>query len=132
MPSTSSKAGLSAAGGIAAAIGSALCCAGPLVALLLGVSGAGLARTFEPLRPVLGGALMFSSLKLLAVATIGAAILCPLCESRVASGASAVGGVMANAIANAIADTATARLHISGITCGSCPTTAATARTRRS
>lgn len=52
MPSPSSKAGLSAAGGIVAAIGSTLCCAGPLVAVLLGVSGAGLSRTFEPLRPV--------------------------------------------------------------------------------
>ena len=32
-------------------MGSALCCAGPLVAVALGVSGAGLAATFEPLRP---------------------------------------------------------------------------------
>ena len=38
-------------GGIAAAVGSALCCAGPLVAVFLGLSGAGLATTFEPLRP---------------------------------------------------------------------------------
>jgi mercuric ion transport protein len=30
---------------------SVLCCAGPLVAVALGVSGAGLAATFEPLRP---------------------------------------------------------------------------------
>jgi mercuric ion transport protein len=52
MPSTSSKTALSTAGGVAAALGSTLCCAGPLVAVLLGVSGAGLARTFEPLRPV--------------------------------------------------------------------------------
>ena len=43
---------LGAAGGaVAAAVGSALCCAGPLVAVSLGVSGAGLASTFEPLRP---------------------------------------------------------------------------------
>lgn len=38
-------------GAVAAAIGSALCCAGPLVAVTLGVSGAGLSSTFEPLRP---------------------------------------------------------------------------------
>lgn len=38
------------AGAVAAAVGSALCCAGPIVAVALGVSGAGLA-VFEPLRP---------------------------------------------------------------------------------
>jgi len=37
-------------GGVAAAAGSALCCAGPVLAVTLGVSGAGLSR-FEPLRP---------------------------------------------------------------------------------
>jgi mercuric ion transport protein len=52
MPSTSSKAAVSTVGGIIAAIGSTLCCAGPLVAVLIGVSGAGLSRMFEPLRPV--------------------------------------------------------------------------------
>lgn len=45
------KALFAAAGGVAAALGSALCCAGPLVAAALGLSGAGLASTFEPLRP---------------------------------------------------------------------------------
>ncbi len=40
-------------GGITAAFASALCCAGPLIAVSLGVSGAGLASTFEPLRPYL-------------------------------------------------------------------------------
>ena len=51
-----SKTRLAAAGGIVAAVGSALCCAGPLVAVFLGLSGAGLAATFEPLRPYfLGG-----------------------------------------------------------------------------
>src|SRR5229473_852719 len=39
-------------GGVVAAIASTLCCAGPLVAVSLGVSSAGLARIFEPLRPV--------------------------------------------------------------------------------
>lgn len=42
---------LAATGGVAAAVGSALCCVGPLLAVALGVSGAGLAATFEPLRP---------------------------------------------------------------------------------
>jgi mercuric ion transport protein len=46
-----SKAIASVAGGIVAAVASTLCCAGPLVAVALGVSGAGLAQTFEPLRP---------------------------------------------------------------------------------
>ncbi len=50
------KAILTAAGGVGAAFGSALCCAGPLLAVTLGVSGAGLSATFEPLRPYfLGG-----------------------------------------------------------------------------
>lgn len=53
MPSPLGKALLAAGGGVAAAIGSALCCAGPLVAVFLGLSGAGLAATFEPLRPYL-------------------------------------------------------------------------------
>lgn len=43
-------------GAVVAAVGSALCCAGPLVAVALGMSGAGLASTFEPLRPYLVGA----------------------------------------------------------------------------
>lgn len=41
----------SAAGAVGASFASALCCAGPLIAVTLGVSGAGLASTFEPLRP---------------------------------------------------------------------------------
>ena len=45
------KTVLAAVGAVAGAIGSALCCAGPLVAVALGMSGAGLAATFEPLRP---------------------------------------------------------------------------------
>ncbi|HXF94987.1 MAG TPA: mercuric transporter MerT family protein [Gemmatimonadales bacterium] len=45
------KTVLAVTGGIAAAVGSALCCAGPLLAITLGLSGAGLAATFEPLRP---------------------------------------------------------------------------------
>lgn len=40
-----------AAGGALAGFASALCCAGPLVAVALGVSGAGVAATFEPFRP---------------------------------------------------------------------------------
>ncbi len=42
---------LAAMGAVGAAFVSALCCAGPLVAVMLGLSGAGLASTFEPLRP---------------------------------------------------------------------------------
>ena len=51
MTTSLTKPVLAAAGGVAAAVASALCCAGPLVAVALGLSGAGLAVTFEPLRP---------------------------------------------------------------------------------
>ncbi len=51
MTTSVSKTVLAAAGGVAAAVASTLCCAGPLVAVALGLSGAGLAATFEPLRP---------------------------------------------------------------------------------
>ncbi|MGE0161290.1 MAG: mercuric transporter MerT family protein [Gemmatimonadales bacterium] len=42
-----------AVGAVSAAAASALCCAAPVVAASLGVSGAGLAARFEPLRPYL-------------------------------------------------------------------------------
>ena len=42
---------VAAGGAVAAAVASALCCAGPLVAVALGFSAAGIAATFEPLRP---------------------------------------------------------------------------------
>lgn len=42
---------LAAIAGVGAALVSALCCAGPVLAVLVGVSGAGLSATFEPLRP---------------------------------------------------------------------------------
>lgn len=51
MPDATKNAYLAAGGGIAAAFASALCCAGPLIAVALGVSGAGIAARFEPLRP---------------------------------------------------------------------------------
>ena len=51
MTTSVTKTVLATTGGVAAAIASALCCAGPLVAVALGLSGAGLAATFEPLRP---------------------------------------------------------------------------------
>ena len=51
MPTPTTKTSLAASGAIAAAMASTLCCAGPLVAVALGLSGAGLAATFEPLRP---------------------------------------------------------------------------------
>ncbi|MFQ5550505.1 MAG: mercuric transporter MerT family protein [Gemmatimonadales bacterium] len=40
-----------AVGGVATATASALCCAGPVLAVTAGVSSAGLSATFEPLRP---------------------------------------------------------------------------------
>ena len=40
-----------AGAGVATAMASALCCAGPVLAVAVGVSGAGLSSTFEPLRP---------------------------------------------------------------------------------
>ena len=45
------KALLASIGGVGAAALASLCCAGPLLFVTLGV-GAGLASTFEPLRPV--------------------------------------------------------------------------------
>ncbi len=51
MATSVTKTVLAATGGVAAAVASTLCCAGPLVAVALGVSGAGLAATFDPLRP---------------------------------------------------------------------------------
>lgn len=56
MPSFVSKTVVAVVGTVVAAVGSALCCAGPLVAVFLGLSGAGLASTFEPLRPYFTGA----------------------------------------------------------------------------
>jgi mercuric ion transport protein len=54
---------LAAIGGVGAAFVSALCCAGPLIAVALGVSGAGFASTFEPLRPYfLAGTALFLGL----------------------------------------------------------------------
>lgn len=49
----------------------------------------------------------------------GAAFLCPLCRggAEPAAAQSAQGGAP-------VQDTATVRLHISGMTCGTCPTTA--------
>jgi mercuric ion transport protein len=44
-------------GGVAAAFLASLCCVGPLIFVTLGV-GAGLASTFEPLRPVFGAVMV--------------------------------------------------------------------------
>lgn len=54
----SMKAVLPGVGGVVAAAGSALCCAGPLLAVTVGVSGAGLSA-FEPFRPYFLGATAF-------------------------------------------------------------------------
>jgi mercuric ion transport protein len=51
MATPTTKTLLAATGGVVAAVASTLCCVGPLVAVALGLSGAGLAATFEPLRP---------------------------------------------------------------------------------
>ncbi len=48
-----SKTGAAIAGGLVAAFGASLCCVGPLLAVFVGVGGAGLSATFEPLRPYL-------------------------------------------------------------------------------
>jgi copper chaperone CopZ len=64
---------------------------------------------------------MWSSVKvglLVAAGVSGAALLCPLCDVGIpVAGAQARGAALAP-------DTAAVRLHISRMTCGSCPTTA--------
>ena len=63
MVSPASKSVFAGLGGVVAAVASSLCCAGPLIAVALGFSGAGLAATFDPLRPYLvGGTVLFLSL----------------------------------------------------------------------
>jgi periplasmic mercuric ion binding protein len=65
---------------------------------------------------------MLASMKaglLVATGITGAALLCPLCGGAVQAGGAQAPGVAAQA-----PDTATVRLHISRMTCGSCPTTA--------
>ncbi len=52
-------------------------------------------------------------------ALLGAGGLCPLSSTR-----TAVGSAQSLSIAQPAPDTATVRLHISGMTCGSCPITA--------
>ncbi len=65
---------------------------------------------------------MFSSVKaglLLAGGLTGAAFLCPLCDRGIQGAGAQHPLVVAQA-----PDTATLRLHVSGMTCGSCPATA--------
>ena len=65
---------------------------------------------------------MLSSLKvklLFAAAVGGAAALCPLCGVALQTA-----GAQATQVTLQAPDTATVRLHISKMTCGSCPTTA--------
>jgi mercuric ion transport protein len=50
-----SRVALPSAGGVLAALGSAVCCGGPTVAVAFGISSAGLS-SFEPFRPYLLGA----------------------------------------------------------------------------
>ena len=66
---------------------------------------------------------MLSPLKaglLVAAGLTGAAVLCPLCVA----GIEVAGTVPAYAFAAQASDTAVVRLHISKMTCGSCPATA--------
>ena len=66
---------------------------------------------------------MVSSLKkalLFAAGLGGAAVLCPLCGA----GLQTAGAQSPRVVAAQTPDTATVRLHISRMTCGSCPTTA--------
>lgn len=66
---------------------------------------------------------MLSTMKaglVLAAVFTGAAMLCPLCGG----GASTAAAATPPAVYGPVADTAQVRLHISGMTCGSCPTTA--------
>ncbi len=65
---------------------------------------------------------MFSSLKLtmlFAAGAGGAAVLCPLCGAGLQTA-----GAQPMQVTLQAADTATVRLHISKMTCGSCPATA--------
>jgi len=65
---------------------------------------------------------MLSSLKLtllFAAGVGGAAVLCPLCGAGLQTA-----GAQPTQVALQAADTATVRLHISKMTCGSCPATA--------
>lgn len=55
----------------------------------------------------------------IAAGITGGTVLCPLCGG----GVEAVGAQSAR-VAAQVQDTTTVRLHISGMTCGSCPTTA--------
>jgi mercuric ion binding protein len=66
---------------------------------------------------------MLSAMKaglVLAAGFTGAAMLCPLCGE----GAGAAAAATPPGVYGLAADTAQVRLHISGMTCGSCPTTA--------
>ena len=59
------------------------------------------------------------------VAAVGGSIVCPVCESALAGEVQS-----ASALTAPRADTATVKLHISGMTCGTCPVTARTALKR--
>ncbi len=72
---------------------------------------------------------MLSSIKVGLVLTAGltaGGMLCPVCGG----GPDTAGAATPPGAYVAVADTAQARLHISGMTCGSCPTTARIALTK--
>ncbi len=56
---------------------------------------------------------------IVAAATSGATLICPLCETVVSRAAA-----QSTLVASQAPDTGTVRIHISGMTCGSCPLTA--------
>lgn len=58
-------------------------------------------------------------------ALAGAGALCPLCDAG-----AGLAGAQEASVSHEATDTATVKLHISGMTCGSCPVTARTALKR--
>ncbi len=63
--------------------------------------------------------LLLKSLLVVTAALGAATLVCPSCETVVARAAA-----QSTAVAAQVPDTATARLHISGMTCATCPVTA--------
>ena len=58
-------------------------------------------------------------------ALASAGVLCPLCDAG-----AGLAGAQQVSVSHEVADTATVKLHISGMTCGSCPVTARVALKR--
>jgi mercuric ion transport protein len=82
------RALLAGVGGVGASLLAALCCAGPLLFVFFGV-GAGLASTFEPLRP------LFTIVAVIALGIAFHAVYGPRGASSAAAGSSAPGAACA-------------------------------------